>query len=345
MATQTTNYGLSKPAINDNYDISVQNTNMDKIDAQLKVNADAAAAKQDKTNSLTEETSLGPLDYVSGYDSSAAGHRKFSLGSIETWLKSVFDAIYAPISHTQAASTITDFAAAVRAVVLTGISTATDASIIAADSVLGALGKLQAQVTAHRTNTSNPHGTTPALLGGGNAACTTAAATAAKVATLSNYVLTVGGMLVIEFTYQNTAANVTVACNGAAAKSITVGGVAAKWWQIPLKAVLEYNGTSYNLLNPNTSFKKTATLSTGSWTGSAAPYTYTLSDIDILAADTPHIDRVTGTDAAAAALINTAWGLTAGYAVKPQTAAGTITFYASAIPATNIPIMYEVVRS
>lgn len=90
---------------------------------------------------------------------------------------------------------------------------------------------------------------------------------------------------------------------------------------------------------------KTATLATASWAGSAAPYTYELTDADILATDTPHIDRVTGTDAAAAALINTAWGLISGYAVKPQTSAGKITFYASAKPATNIPIMYEVVRS
>jgi len=88
-----------------------------------------------------------------------------------------------------------------------------------------------------------------------------------------------------------------------------------------------------------------ATLAVASWAGSAAPYTYTLSDSDILSTDTPHIDRVTGTDAAAAALINTAWGLIAGYAVKPQTAAGTITFYASAKPAVAIPIMYEVVRT
>lgn len=89
----------------------------------------------------------------------------------------------------------------------------------------------------------------------------------------------------------------------------------------------------------------TATLSTSSWVGGSAPYIYTLSVPGIKATDTPHIDRVTGTDASAAALINTAWGLIAGYAVKPQTAAGTIIFYASAIPSVAIPIMYEVVRA
>lgn len=54
----------------------------------------------------------------------------------------------APASHTHPASDITDFAASVRAVVMTGLSTATSAAITATDSVLSALGKLQAQVSA-----------------------------------------------------------------------------------------------------------------------------------------------------------------------------------------------------
>lgn len=42
-----------------------------------------------------------------------------------------------------------DFAADVRAAALTGLSTATNAAVTAADSVLAAFGKLQAQLTAH----------------------------------------------------------------------------------------------------------------------------------------------------------------------------------------------------
>ena len=50
----------------------------------------------------------------------------------------------------------------VRDVVLTGLSTATNAAIAAADSVLVAFGKLQAQITGHIGNTTNAHGmTTP----------------------------------------------------------------------------------------------------------------------------------------------------------------------------------------
>jgi hypothetical protein len=54
----------------------------------------------------------------------------------------------ASVTGTKTASFISDFAATVRSTVLTGLSTATNAAIAAADSVLVALGKLQAQVTA-----------------------------------------------------------------------------------------------------------------------------------------------------------------------------------------------------
>lgn len=61
-----------------------------------------------------------------------------------------------------------DFFTDVRAATLTGLSTATNAVISAADTVLGALGKIQAQITAHTANTSNPHGVTKAQVGLGN---------------------------------------------------------------------------------------------------------------------------------------------------------------------------------
>ena len=161
------------------------------------------------------------------------------------------------------AADISDFAATVRGTVLTGIIFTTNAAIVAEDSFLVALGKLQAQISTHKSR----H-----------------------------------------------------AINGADALSPSDIGAASK-------------------------ISGTATLATANWTGSSAPYSYALTVTGLLAADTPHVDRVTGTDAAAAALINTAWGLIAGYAVKPQTSANTITFYSSAIPAVAIPIMYEVVRT
>ena len=66
---------------------------------------------------------------------------------------------------TQIASTISDFAATVRSVVLTGLSLAGAAVISASDTVLSALGKLQAQITAHLGDTDNPHGVTVEQVG------------------------------------------------------------------------------------------------------------------------------------------------------------------------------------
>lgn len=47
MANKTTNYDLTKPFESEFYDVEVQNGNMDKIDAQMKANADAIEALWD----------------------------------------------------------------------------------------------------------------------------------------------------------------------------------------------------------------------------------------------------------------------------------------------------------
>lgn len=56
---------------------------------------------------------------------------------------------------TQLSSTISDFASGVLTVVLTGLSTATNAAISATDSVLAAMGKLQAQISARLVSANN----------------------------------------------------------------------------------------------------------------------------------------------------------------------------------------------
>ncbi|MBS7527841.1 hypothetical protein KHM83_14245 [Fusibacter paucivorans] len=78
-----------------------------------------------------------------------------------------------PVSHP--ASIISDFAASVRSAVLTGLSTASSAVITTADTVLTALGKLQAQISANKTeasthanSTTNPHNVTKAQVGLGS---------------------------------------------------------------------------------------------------------------------------------------------------------------------------------
>jgi len=82
-----------------------------------------------------------------------------------------------------------------------------------------------------------------------------------------------------------------------------------------------------------------ATLDT-TWSGSAAPYTKTVTVSDILATDTPIIDVVMSgtysTDEARAE----AWG----YIYRAVTADGSITFYATEKPTVSLPIQIKVVR-
>jgi hypothetical protein len=67
---------------------------------------------------------------------------------------------------TQLATTISNFAATVLSTILAGLSTATGSIITTADSVLVALGKLQAQITAHNGVGGATH---PNAVAGGNA--------------------------------------------------------------------------------------------------------------------------------------------------------------------------------
>ena len=72
-------------------------------------------------------------------------------------------------SVTEGSSNLYFTAARVRDAVLTGLTTVSSAVIAASDSVIGAFQKLQAQITAHTTNTSNPHSVTKAQVGLGSA--------------------------------------------------------------------------------------------------------------------------------------------------------------------------------
>ncbi len=79
------------------------------------------------------------------------------------------------VGHTHIAVNITDLISTIRSCVLAGLSTTTNSIISASDTVLGALGKLQSQITAnlstltsHTSNTNNPHSTTASQIGLGN---------------------------------------------------------------------------------------------------------------------------------------------------------------------------------
>lgn len=115
---------------------------------------------------------------------------------------------------TQTSSTISDFATTVRNTVLTGLSTATNTVITTADNILGAFGKIQAQIsnilgvlTSHIENTSNPHSVTKAQIGLGSVDNTSDSAKNVLSATKLTTARTING---VSF---NGSANITITAN------------------------------------------------------------------------------------------------------------------------------------
>lgn len=88
-----------------------------------------------------------------------------------------------------------------------------------------------------------------ASLGQGYGTCATAAATAAKVVTLSSYALTVGGVVAVKFTYA-VPASATMNINSRGAKAIFYKGAAIAAGVIKAGdvGVFIYDGTQYHLI-------------------------------------------------------------------------------------------------
>lgn len=78
--------------------------------------------------------------------------------------------------------------------------------------------------------------------------CTTASATAAKGAALDNFVLSVGAVIGVSFTYQNTASSPMLNVNGTGAKAIYFNGAEVGASQLPKMAYLQYDGIYWQIL-------------------------------------------------------------------------------------------------
>ena len=95
--------------------------------------------------------------------------------------------------------------------------------------------------------------------------CSTAAATAAKVVSCSNFTLVTGARIIVKFTVTNTASNPTLNVNGTGAKNIYYRGSTITAGYLAANRVYEfvYDGTQYNLvgdINTDTDTKVTNTL-------------------------------------------------------------------------------------
>lgn len=77
--------------------------------------------------------------------------------------------------------------------------------------------------------------------------CSTAAATAAKVATVAGFALESGATVSIRFTYANTAASPTLNINSLGAKKVFTNGVQYAYWAAGAAVTLVYDGTQFQV--------------------------------------------------------------------------------------------------
>ena len=101
MATQTTNYNLIKPALTDNYNVEVNNSNMDIIDAELYKKVDKIAGKGLSTNdyTTTEKNKLGGIaSNANNYSHPGSGTNPHGTTKSDVGLSSVTNDKQMPIS-------------------------------------------------------------------------------------------------------------------------------------------------------------------------------------------------------------------------------------------------------
>ena len=102
------------------------------------------------------------------------------------------------------------------------------------------LNKIQPLVTSGST----------APLGFGYGVCETAGATAAKTVSITNTVLTPGGVIAVNFVNAFTASSPTLSVNGSAAKAIKLYGNAMPMGKVHANTILVmyYDGTQFNVI-------------------------------------------------------------------------------------------------
>lgn len=117
-------------------------------------------------------------------------------------------------------------------------------------------------------------------LGHGYATCSTAAATQAKVGTLSSYTLTTGGIVAVKFTY-SVPASATLNINSKGAKAIYYRGAAITDGVVNAGdvATFMYNGSQYILLTVDRWQSDIEALQTSVDSKASTTHTHTASDI------------------------------------------------------------------
>ena len=247
MATTTKNYGLTKPAGTDKYDIGVFNSNVDKIDAQMKANANGVAANSTAIGNAIKDLSISGkvITYTKGNGTTGTittqdtnTDTKNTAGSTDTSSKIFLIGATSQAANPQTYSHDTAYVGtdgklySGSKVVIASGDTATAASKLAtARTIDGVNFNGQAAVTHYGT-------------------CATAAATATKAVSITNFTLVTGARVIVKFTVTNTAASPTLNVNNTGAKAIQYRGAAITAGYLAANRTYEfvYDGTNYQLV-------------------------------------------------------------------------------------------------
>ena len=171
--------------------------------------------------------------------------------------------------------------------------------------------------------------------------CSAAASNSSKSVTISTMpTIYKGAIIGVKFTNGHTASSLSLTVNGTTGTVYTVGGAAVKNGMITpgTWALLQYDGSSYYLLNPST-YVTSGTLAAASWTSSANGWTQSVSVTGLTTNNTVDVTPVYSATLATAKLEKTAWS----FVDEATISSGSLTFRCFyAAPATDINLQIEV---
>jgi hypothetical protein len=292
-------------------------------------------AKESLLKNLTSKANIVDNDSFAMVDSQASDASKRTLWStIKSTLKTYFDTLYNKYTH----PTFTAKSSGLWKITVNSEGHVTDASAVQKSDIVNLGIPGQDTIYVHPTGDGNLH--VPATGTTNNGKVLKAGATAGSIAWGTLTAADVGAATTSDI---SSAINTHDGNSGAhsaqfGAKLDKSGGTMTGMLTLNGDPSQPMHAATKQYVDSKTSIFN-VTLDT-SWSGSAAPYSNSVTVTGILATDTPIIDVVmSGTYSTDEARIE-AWG----YIYRAVTANGYITFYATEKPSVELPIQIKVVR-
>lgn len=292
-------------------------------------------AKEKLLKNLSEKSSIADNDSFAMVDSAASDVSKRTLWStIKSALKTYFDTLYNKYTH----PTFTAKSSGLWKITVNSEGHVIDASAVQKSDIVNLGIPGQDTIYVHPTGDGNLH--VPATSTNNNGKVLKAGATAGSIAWGTLTAADVGAATSTDITNAISSHN----SNGSAhstqfnAKLDTSGGTMTGMLTLQDDPSQPMHAATKQYVDSKTSVFN-VTLNT-SWSGSAAPYSKSVTVTGILATDTPIIDVVMSGTYATDKARQEAWA----YIYRAVTANNSITFYANEKPTVELPVQIKVVR-